>query len=468
MLAIASARLTRVATVLSAAPLEINSPEGRARERHRRVVLSAGAAALAKALSVFAVLITIPLTYHYLGAERYGLWMTVSSFVIVFSFADMGIGNGLMTMVADAHGRGDRAALERGVAAGYLILTALAALILFVLLIADALVSWSTLLNVQTPLAASEVGPAMRVLFGCFALGIPLALVQRIQSGLQEGFRASLWQCVASVFGLVAVLAVIHFQGGLAWLAAGVLGGPVVVGALNTALFFSRPNRGWRPDWGAVDWTTMRLVARTGLKFFTLQLVLGIAFTSDSFLISRSLGPAAVTEYAVPEKLFAILSSVMALVVSPLWPAYGEALARGDDDWARSTLQRSILVSGGVSAIGGLTLVLLAKPILSVWIGGQVEPSWLLLIGLAFWKFQECIGQAIAMYANATGLVRREIQLYLLLVPVAVSLKWLLIRDLGPSGAPLAMNIAYAACVMIPWVLILRATVFSKSSGQGG
>ncbi len=91
---------------------DVSTAEGRAKERQRRVALSALASALAKVISVSTALISVPLTLHYLGAERYGMWMTMSSLVAMLGFADLGIGNGLLTSVASAHGRDDRAKIK--------------------------------------------------------------------------------------------------------------------------------------------------------------------------------------------------------------------------------------------------------------------------------------------------------------------------------------------------------------------
>src|SRR5262245_42123374 len=102
------------------------TPEGRARERQRRIALSALASALAKAISVSTALISVPLTLTYLGAERYGMWMTMSSLVAMLSFADLGIGNGLLASVASAHGRNDRDEIQSYVSSAYLVLSAIA------------------------------------------------------------------------------------------------------------------------------------------------------------------------------------------------------------------------------------------------------------------------------------------------------------------------------------------------------
>ena len=84
------ARWRRLAAGLSA-PVGASAEALRAHERHRRIVLSALASAGARAISIAAALISVPLTLHYLGAERYGMWMIMSSFVAILGFADLGI-----------------------------------------------------------------------------------------------------------------------------------------------------------------------------------------------------------------------------------------------------------------------------------------------------------------------------------------------------------------------------------------
>ena len=59
--------------------------------------------------------ISVPLVIGYLGSERYGMWITMSSLVAALGPLDLGIGLGLLTVVSDAHGRDDRAAARRAI-----------------------------------------------------------------------------------------------------------------------------------------------------------------------------------------------------------------------------------------------------------------------------------------------------------------------------------------------------------------
>ena len=109
------------ATLAGPAP-DTSTPEGRGLDRFRRAGLSAAAGAAARLVNVATALISVPLTIRYLGGERYGLWMTISSATTMLTFVDLGLGNGLLNVIADASGRGDRAAAKTAVSSSVFLL----------------------------------------------------------------------------------------------------------------------------------------------------------------------------------------------------------------------------------------------------------------------------------------------------------------------------------------------------------
>jgi len=82
-----------------------STEEGKSNERYRRILLTALMTGIVKVVSVIINLFTVPLTLKYLGSERYGLWMSISSILSLISFADLGLGNGLLNSIAQANAR---------------------------------------------------------------------------------------------------------------------------------------------------------------------------------------------------------------------------------------------------------------------------------------------------------------------------------------------------------------------------
>ena len=91
------------------AHIDLSTAERRVR-RGRRALTSTASTLLARGIAVAVSFVAIPLSVSYLGIERYGIFVAVASLATLFVFADLGLGNGLLNLVADAHGRDDREA----------------------------------------------------------------------------------------------------------------------------------------------------------------------------------------------------------------------------------------------------------------------------------------------------------------------------------------------------------------------
>jgi O-antigen/teichoic acid export membrane protein len=425
------------------------------------VALTAAASALAKVLSVGTALISVPLTLHYLGVERFGMWMTISSLIAMLAFADFGIANGVLSAVAEAHGRDDRAALQRIVSSGFFMLTAIAAglLVLFVALYAH--VAWHAVFNVQSELARAEAGPALAVFVACFACAIPLAVVQRVQMGLQQGFLASLWQCVGSLCALAGVLLAIRLQSGLPWLVLALAGAPLMAALLNSLHFYLRSRPDLRPRLTSFTSSQARQLGRTGSLFFVLQIAVAIAFTSDSIVIAQLLGASAVANYVVPEKLFGLIPLALGMVFAPLWPAYGEAIARGDSEWVSRTLKRSMLLCFSIAGAASILALAFGQTILRLWVGDAVMPSLSLLLALGLWKVMEAVGGALAMFLNGAQVIATQIAVAVSTAAAAIILKIILVPTLGVAGTVWATVVAYLVFTAIPYSFLLPQILIS-------
>ena len=452
-------RTQQVAKLLQLWPFDGSTPERRAQERHRRAVLSAGAAAFAKAVSIGTALISVPLTLHYLGPERYGMWMTMCSFIAMLSFADLGMGNGLLNAVAAANGEDNRAAIRGLVSSAFLILSCLALMIGSMSVAVYPFVHWAYLFNVHSEPATQEAGPAIAIFLICFALAIPLGIVQKVQTGLQQGFSASLWQCGASLLGLVSLLLAIHLQCGLPWLVMALLGGPLVTNILNSIFYFGVQARDVAPSLRFASGSGAIRIARLGLLFLVLQIVVAVAYSSDNLVIAHMLGAEKVAEYFVPAQMFGLVTTVLNIALAPLWPAYGEAIARGDHAWVKHTLKRSFFLAVCLATAASTVLVLAGPKLLALWVGNSIEPPFVLLLGLGIWKVVEAGGNATGIFLNGANVVRLQVILAGLMGIAAIVLKIVLVERIGVAGVPWATILAYVIFSAVPLAVIVPRIV---------
>src|SRR6202042_1779317 len=119
-------------------------------ERNRRAVLTGSAATLARVVQIGTSLITVPLTLRYLGNERFGLWMTISSVLAMAAFADFGVGNGVLNTVAQAFGEDDSLGVRRAVSSGFAVLSSIAILLLLSFFSIFRLINWGDFFRVSS------------------------------------------------------------------------------------------------------------------------------------------------------------------------------------------------------------------------------------------------------------------------------------------------------------------------------
>ena len=431
-------------------PFDDSTAAGRSKERYRRVALTSLAAIAARGIGVLTSLVSVPLTLHYLGIERYGLWMTISSTIALLAFADLGMGNGLVNAIADADGQDDAEAARRYVSSGFFLLLSIALVILVVFAAAYSFVPWPRVFNVTSALAMKEAGPATAVLILSFVVNLPLGIVQRVQLGYQDGFKNYLWTTVGALLGLGGVLLAIYLQAGLPWLVAAMSGGSILALGLNWIQVFGYSRRALVPSLKSFKWQASRKLARTGVLFFSLQLLALLGSTSDNLIIAQVLGASAVASYAIVQKLFST-TQIAQYFIAPLWPAFGEALARKDYVWARRTLNRALVVSLGLGTVTAVLLFVFGKKIIAIWAGPEVVPSTFLLLGFSFWVLLAGYGGCMSAFLNNTEeLLAKQTWFYAAASITAVVLKVVLARNWQVAGVVWATVLAYGLLYTVP------------------
>lgn len=428
--------------------------EARSRERYRRALLAAVTSAAARAVSVFTVIISIPITLRYLGVDRFSVWMTITSLTALLTFADFGLGNGLMNAVARCHANEDPAGLRAYTSTALLVLCGLTLLLAAAAVGLASIVPWAALLAVDPRLlSAPELARVMTVFIICLAVGIPLTVVQKVQLALQLGYLASLWQLAASIAALLALLAAVKLQASLAWLVVASFGTPSLVLAANGLIFWTRQRPAERPALRLANATYGLELARSGGLFFVIQVAGAVAFASDTLIIAHVLNPQAVAQYSVASRLIDGVVMVTALFLTPLWPAYADAYARGDDRWIRKTLVTSMGATVGVTVLIGALLVCISRPLTLAWVGPRVEYSMALFALCSVWGVVRAAGNALAMFLNGIGWIGFQAVVAVLFACSAIPLKIVFAREFGVIGVPLALAIAYVITTAVPYTL---------------
>lgn len=430
-------------------PHDVSTSEGKSTERYRRILLTGGSTAIVKIFSAAINLITVPLTFHYLGAERYGLWMAISSIMALMSFADLGLGNGLLNAISKAHGKNSIKEAQIAVSSTFYMLLSISGVLLLIFLIIYPFIEWQNVFNAQSKLAIEESGPTMYVLVITFLINMPLGIVQRIQDGYQEGFKFQIWLIVGSIISLAGLLICIYLETGLPWLVFAFSSGQLIATLINGTVLFGKRRKELLPRFSYFDFITGKYLLKAGLVFFLLGILTLLANASDNIILAHTLGPASVAGYEIVKKLF-FFSMFTQFIIQPLWPAFGEAMESGDYMWAKRTLQKVSKLSILSGAVISLPLLVFGKQIISIWVGEEFIPPWSLLVGFYIYIIINNYVGVMSTFINSGNSVSKQILPLGIVACTSVLLKIYFSTKIGISGIIWATILSWSLFYVIP------------------
>lgn len=427
----------------------------RGRERYRRAGLTASTSYIAKALTVLMGFVSVPLTIHYLGAERYGVWLTISSLLMWVALTDFGLtGNALVNVLSEAIGRDDREAARNYAASAFWTLVGIALFVGIAFMAAFPLISWRAVFRVSDATPVQELATTCALVAALFVINLPLSLLRSLYNAHQDGYLANLWGIASGIASLLGLIIVTRFHGGLPELVVAISGLPALVLLANVYDAFVRRYPRLAPSLSAVRWNCIRQLLKLGSKYMITQLAaLGI-YQSQAMIITQMIGPPQVVVFVVTYKVVALPLDLVYLGTAPFVSAFGEAKARHDWKWIKGAYKNATFASIalGVPLAAGLALV--AKPLILVWAGAAAVPDFHLVLWLFIYS---AVGICFMTAGQLLCGVQRLEPLTLSLVLSAVGCVALGIAFApwwGLSGVAFAMAISK---IVTFWPIQLRA-----------
>ncbi len=431
---------------------------GDAQRRHVGIVRGIFSGLAGRGVAMIVGFISVPLTVRYLGAERYGAWVTISTAMAWIALADLGLSNSLTNAVSEGYAH-DRRDLAQGyVAAAFWSLSGIAAFLVIVFFSLWHAVPWASVFNVQSATARAEVAPAVGTAFAIFALSLPLSLTAKIYGAYQQVAIANAWAAAGSILGLAALVAVTQLQGGLVSLVIAVSGAVLLVNAISAIWTFgwSKPWLTPRPD--RVTWTALKRLTGLGGMFFVIQVAGLFLFQTDNLIIAHYLGAAAVTPYSVTWRLFTYTMVFQMLASPSYWPAYAEAFSRGDRAWVRRSFRVNFAVTVASTLALALPLVFFGKWIIQKWAGRAALPPSDLLIWMGIWSVIYAATCSQSCILSSSSRLRGQMIYSITAAAVNIALSIIFVKRMGITGAILGTVAAYALCILVPqWIEVERA-----------
>lgn len=448
--------MRKLLEVLTIRPFDVSHPEGRSKERYRRALLTAITGPINSGIGFLTFLVTVPLTVRYLGPARYGAWMSLSTLIAFLRFSDLGLSNGLVGAISQAEGRGDLGYTRRAISSVLVCLCILATILIIAFPFSARFIHWDYVLGLASLKDRGEIQLAILVYVIVYGLSIPINMAPQVQRSIQEGFIANIWMIAGNLLSLLGIYIAASRHACIPWLVAIVSGVPLLPALGNGFVLYSIQRPDLRPSLEEFDWEIAKELLGKGSLFLGLGVAAALAFDSQNIVIAHVLGPASVGVYAVVQRLYSMIPTIIGFITMPLWPAFGEALGRREWPWINVALKRSIGANALIAAVPAIALFLFSRPILFHWTHGSLSASKWLFAGFSVWAVVSAVISPVCMLLNAAHVLWFQIivsVLYGLMTIVSI------IRVLplvGLPGAVWSMTLLYLIVVLSPYLLYVR------------
>jgi O-antigen/teichoic acid export membrane protein len=397
----------------------------------------------ARVIGISCQLLQVPIVMNALGAEAFGLWMTLTGIGAMITFADFGVGQGAQNKLAEAFAAGDLTRARELWHSALVFFGLLGILLGGGVALVTPVVDFTRAFNLVEPAVQAQSGAAVGVTLALFCLNFPFGLAQRLAYSRQKGWMHNLVLAVASVGSLAGtVLATgLHASLPVVILAAQL---PSLLGNIGL-MGWELCELGWT-NLRAVRcrWATMRELCVLGASFGVQQMQLTLFVSLPQIIISTHLGAAAVTPYNLAQRLFNLFAVIQNAFMLPLWPAYSDAKTKGDFAWIRRTLQTSIAATLGCTIMPMALGAAFAPLILRAWVGADAQlPSTALLWLLFAWNALVFIGQPFGFLLAGMSEVRRLTQYAVVSSVLSALLMWLWVARYGAEGVVAGMVVGF-------------------------
>jgi O-antigen/teichoic acid export membrane protein len=462
----AATRALRFCTTWVRLPLSVVASDDRNKERYKRAARSIVFNAVSAGLGLAVLLLSVSLTLPYLGQERFGIWMTISSVAAILSILDLGVGNGLVNLVATAKSAEDHQRLRTIVSRGIWLLAGIGAVAALVLVSLLNVLDLGKLIKMESQFSAREAEMSATVFILLFCLNIPLGGARKVLQGLQRAWEPH----IASAFGYACSLLLLYvcatYRAPIPFLICATYGMQVLASiGLLIRLYREDLLRGNFLAGDGSVWGDWKGLFSTGSIFVAMQIGTMCGWGCDGLIVSSILGASEVGKLAIAQRLFQVLKVLVAMLTAPLWGLYADAHARGDKACIRNTLKLSMLGISLISLAMSGVIVLASPWLLKVWIGSGLHIPEALLWAVGVSAILESIGSVLAMFLNGVNELKSQLFAAVIFCALALPLKIVLLMEFR-SVAWVIWSTVFASLFAdyLVYLALFRRRIFKHAS----
>ncbi len=416
-----------------------------------------------KGISIIVGLAFVPLILNYLDAERYGIWLTLSSIITWFSFFDIGLGNGLRNRFAEALSNNNHNLARIYVSTTYAILGVIFILIIVIFLLINPLLDWQMILN-TTVVETKELAIVAQIVFVFFILRFFFKLIGTILMADQRPAINNAFGPIGNILALLIIFILTKStEGSLIILSAVLSIVPVIVLVIATFLFFFKDYRKYAPSFKYVDLSKSKELLGLGFKFFFIQIASIVFFSTTNFLIAQFSNQESVAAYNVAYKYLFIVNMVYGIILAPFWSAVTDAFSRKDYIWIKKSLRKLNILSG-IMVLALLGALLISPYVFKLWIGDKLVIPFSLSLVITLYLMQKVVTAPFSMFINGLGKLKLGLYVVTVKLILFIPLAYILGKKYGALGIVFSLLLMQIISLIIGPIQVFKI-INQKANG---
>ncbi len=399
----------------------------------------------------------VPLTIDYLDAEKYGVWLTLTSFISWFGFFDIGLGNGLRNKFAEAKASGNHKDAQAYVSTAYFTIGAISIGIVLLFFCINPFINWSNFFNTSDRLV-NDLNWLLPVIFAFFAIQLIVKLITNIYQADQNHSIQNKIQFLTQTISLLVIWLLTKAENSSLLLFGSIFSAiPVLVLLVLNFIGFNRRFKLFKPKWSLWQKKYFNEITNLGFKFFIIQIAAMVLFSTDNYIITRLFGPEEVVPYNIAFKYFSIVTIAYGILIAPFWSSFTEAYAKKEFDWIKksvSNVQKIWLLI----PMALIVMLFISNWFYNLWIGDKIQVPFNLSLAMACFVALQTFNMIYVNFINGVGKIKLQIFTGVTSMIINIPLSIYFGKYLGWGST----GVILATCFSLCYSVVLRPIQYYK------
>ncbi|GHT50803.1 hypothetical protein FACS189440_18850 [Bacteroidia bacterium] len=416
-----------------------------------------------KGISMAVSLLLVPLTISYVNPTQYGIWLTLSSIVMWFSFFDIGFAQGLRNRFAEAKATGNYTKAKAYISTTYICIGSIFTIVWILFFCVNFFVDWSVILNAPKQMA-KDLSLIAIIVFTFFCIQIILKIINTILIADQQPAKSALFDMLGQVIALLIIFILTKTtSGSLLYLALALGASPILIMLVSSFWFYNHEYKIYQPSIKFFDKSIVKDILSLGVKFFVLQIASLVVYQSANIIIAQLFTFEDVAKYNIAYKYFNVPFSLFFIIIMPFWSAYTDAYTKNDQQWMMHTLKRIRLIFI-LFVLLSIIMLFVSSNAYRLWIGDIVKIPCAISLSLCIYTILYMWVSIHIFIINGIGKIKLQFLFSIIEMILYIPISIILGKVIGVSGVVLAM-ILFVSVRSLWSPIQLKKLLHNKATG---